>query len=206
MRTVAAQPDLLEALATDGCVVLPGWLEPESVAALRAELPSGGSLEGLQRAGVGRGGERRVVDAIRGDWIRWLDGSSPEQEYFLQRMEAIRLDVNRGLQLGVFEVEAHFALYPPGSGYERHLDAFQSDNPRRLSAVLYLNHDWAARDGGELAIYDAMGCEIRRVLPEGGTLVLFLSQQVPHAVLPATRWRASIATWFRVRGRDSALP
>ncbi|HSM26607.1 MAG TPA: 2OG-Fe(II) oxygenase, partial [Thioalkalivibrio sp.] len=81
MRTVAAQPDFLEALATDGFVVLPGWLEPGSVATLRAELPSGGSLEGLQRAGVGRGGERRVLNAVRGDWIRWLDGSSPEQEH-----------------------------------------------------------------------------------------------------------------------------
>jgi SM-20-related protein len=203
---VADPPDFLDALATDGFVVLPGWLAAESVAALRAELPSGGSLEGLQRAGVGRGGKRRVLDAVRGDWIRWLDGSSPEQQRFLQRMETIRLDVNRGLQLGVFEVEAHFALYPPGSGYERHLDAFQGDNPRRLSAVLYLNRDWVATDGGELVLFDAEGREIRRILPEGGTLVLFLSQQVPHAVLPATRWRASIAAWFRVRGRDSALP
>jgi len=198
-------PDFLDALATDGFVVLPGWLAAEPVAALRAELPSGGSLEGLQRAGVGRGGERRVLDAVRGDWIRWLDGSSPEQERFLQRMETIRLEVNRGLQLGVFEVEAHFALYPPGSGYERHLDAFQGDNPRRLSVVLYLNRDWAAADGGELVLFDVEGREIRRILPEGGTLVLFLSQQVPHAVLPATRWRASIAAWFRVRGRDSAV-
>ena len=201
---MADPPDFLDALATDGFVVLPGWLAAGSVTALRAELPSGGSLEGLQRAGVGRGGERRVLDAVRGDWIRWLDGSSPEQERFLQRMETIRLDVNRGLQLGVFEVEAHFALYPPGSGYERHLDAFQGDNPRRLSAVLYLNRDWVATDGGELVLFDAEGREIRRILPEGGTLVLFLSQQVPHAVLPATRWRASIAAWFRVRGRDSA--
>ncbi len=201
---MAAPPDFLDALATDGFVVLPGWLEPATVAALRAELPSGGNLEGLQRAGVGRGGERRVLDSVRGDWIRWLDGSSPEQGWFLQRMEAIRLDVNRGLQLGVFEVEAHFAVYPPGSGYERHLDAFQSHNPRRLSAVLYLNREWAAADGGELAIFDAAGHEIRRVLPEGGTLVLFLSQRVPHAVLPALRWRASIAAWFRVRGRDCA--
>ncbi len=196
---MAAQPDWLEALTTEGFAVLPGWLAEAPVAALRAELPSGGNLEGLQRAGVGRGGERRVLDSVRGDWIRWLDGSSPAQEGFLQRMEAVRLDVNRGLQLGVFELEAHFALYPPGSGYERHLDAFQNDNPRRLSAVLYLNREWAAADGGELAIYDAGGYEIRRVLPEGGTLVLFLSQRVPHAVLPAIRWRASIAAWFRVR-------
>jgi len=203
---VANPPDVPDALAEDGFVVLPGWLEAESVAALHAELPSAGKLEGLQRAGVGRAGERRVLDAVRGDWIRWLDGSSPAQEDLLQRMETIRLDVNRGLQLGVFELEAHFALYPPGSGYERHLDAFQSDNPRRLSAVLYLNRDWVAGAGGELALYDAGGREIRRVLPEGGTLVLFLSQRVPHAVLPATRWRASIAAWFRVRSPGRAWP
>jgi len=203
---MASEGDVSEALASQGFVVLPGWLEAGLITALRAELPSEGAVEGMHRAGVGRGAEHRVADAVRGDWIRWLDGSSPTQAAFLQRMETIRQNANRTLQLGVFELEAHFALYPPGSGYERHLDAFQDGNPRRLSAVLYLNPVWAENDGGELAIYDDDGREVRRVLPEAGTLVLFLSQRIPHAVLPAKRWRASIAAWFRIRGEGGPWP
>lgn len=196
--------DWLDELAGTGVTVLHGHFSPEAVAALAREIGERDAGCGLLPAAVGRGEERRVLDSVRGDRIRWLDGSTPAQRDFLDRMEAIRQPVNRALMLGLFEVEAHFAVYPPGAGYERHRDAFRADNPRRLSAVLYLNRDWEPADGGALAIYDAHGREVRRIWPEAGTLVLFLSQDVPHAVLPTRRRRASIAAWFRVR--DSRSP
>jgi SM-20-related protein len=196
--------DLGDALASRGWAVMPACLDPGLVAALQREVEDSG-LGGMSRAGVGRGRQRQVADAVRGDWIRWLDGSTTAQRGLLERLEAIRIEVNRALMLGLFEVEAHFAMYPPGTGYERHLDAFQHDNPRRLSAVLYLNQNWRPSDGGELALYDAAGNVLERILPEAGTLVLFLSQTVPHAVLPTRRWRASIAAWFRVRQPDAPL-
>lgn len=40
--------------------------------------------------------------------------------------------------------------------------------------------------------------------PEAGTLVLFLSEDVPHEVLPAYADRYSIAGWFRVNDRLGA--
>ena len=39
-----------------------------------------------------------------------------------------------------------------------------------------------------------------RVLPKKGTFVVFLSEDFPHEVLPATRTRHSVAGWFRVNG------
>jgi SM-20-related protein len=196
--------DLGDALASRGWIVMPGCFDSGLVAALQREVDDTGP-GGMTRAGIGRGRQRQVADAVRGDWIRWLDGSTAAQREVLERLEAIRVEVNRALMLGLFEVEAHFALYPPGTGYERHVDAFRHDNPRRLSAVLYLNRQWRQSEGGELAIYDSDGNVVERILPEAGTLVLFLSQTVPHAVLPTRRWRASIAAWFRVRQPD-ALP
>ena len=198
-------PCFLDDLTTTGLAVMPGLVEPALVAALRDEIHAGRSLAGMRRARVGRGEGRRLASAVRGDWIRWLDGSTEAQRLFLARLEGIRQEVNQALLLGLFEIEAHFALYPPGAGYQRHVDAFQHDNPRRLSAVLYLNRHWRRSQGGELAIYDAEGCELQRVLPEAGTLVLFLSQSVPHAVLPTRRWRASIAAWFRLRQAENPL-
>lgn len=40
------------------------------------------------------------------------------------------------------------------------------------------------------------------VLPQAGTLALFLSGDMPHEVLPATRERRSLTGWFRRRGTD----
>jgi SM-20-related protein len=39
---------------------------------------------------------------------------------------------------------------------------------------------------------------IEKVVPQMGTLVVFLSERFPHEVLPAHADRYSIAGWFRV--------
>ena len=54
-------------------------------------------------------------------------------------------------------------------------------------------------DGGELVLYqndeDTTGI---RVTPALGTVVLFLSEEFPHEVKPASQNRFSIAGWYRV--------
>lgn len=70
-----------------------------------------------------------------------------------------------------------------------------------VSLVLYLNDAWLPEQGGELRLY----LDERRhqdVLPLGGSLVCFLSGQLPHEVLPATRERLSLTGWFRRRGEN----
>lgn len=200
----APVPDWLDQLAAGEPVVWPGFLEAARVDALRSELYDLRDASSLQQARIGRAGERHRDRATRGDWIHWLDGASPAQQAFMGALDKVRLEVNRALIPGLFETESHFALYPPGTHYARHVDAFQAGNCRRLSLVFYLNRHWRTRDGGELAIYDSDACEIQRIQPRAGTLVMFLSQDVPHAVLPTRRWRASIASWMRVR--DPAGP
>lgn len=199
------EPDWAGQLARAQQVVWPGFAAPELVDALRDEVYALRDARALQRARIGRARGRRRDAATRGDWIRWLDGSSPAQQALLARYEALRLEANRALMLGLFDTEAHFALYPPGTRYARHLDAFQQGNRRRLSLVLYLNRHWRARDAGELVIHDADGGELERVRPEAGTLVMFLSQSVPHAVRPTRRWRASVTAWMRVRDTGNPL-
>ena len=51
-------------------------------------------------------------------------------------------------------------------------------------------------EDGSLKTIDAI---YRDVLPEGGTLVCFLSQRFWHEVLPARRERLSLTGWFRGR-------
>ncbi|WP_019568082.1 2OG-Fe(II) oxygenase [Thioalkalivibrio sp. ALMg13-2] len=197
--------DWLETLERDQAFLWPNFIEPMYVDSLREEVYALRDAAQLAQARIGRAGERHRDRATRGDWIHWLDGASPAQQAFMARLDEIRLQASRALIPGLFETESHFALYPPGTHYARHVDAFQAGNCRRLSLVFYLNRHWRERDGGQLAIYDSEGREIRRIQPRAGTLVMFLSQTVPHAVLPTRRWRASIASWMRIRDLSGPL-
>ena len=97
-------------------------------------------------AGVGPGTGHRVQADVRGDHIAWLEppGATPAQRSCLERFETLRLALNRELQLGLLDFECHFAVYPPGAFYRRHLDRFATDDRRTLSCVLYLNDAWRA--------------------------------------------------------------
>lgn len=116
-------------------------------------------------------------------------------------MDGLRQAINQGLFLGLEDFECHFALYPPGAFYKRHLDRFRDDDRRMVSAVLYLNEGWQPEDGGQLRMF-LDGDREHDVQPRAGTLVVFLSGDVPHEVLPAGRERLSLTGWFRRRGND----
>lgn len=160
----------------------------------------------LEWAGIGRAGDHAIKSEIRRDKTRWLSRDEEIQARYLDVMEQVRLTVNEALYLGLFSYEAHFAVYEPGAFYKRHMDSFKGARNRVLSTVFYLNEDWKESDGGALAIFDREDSEdaVELVLPELGTLVIFLSEDIPHEVLPAMRDRYSIAGWFRVNDRGIA--
>jgi SM-20-related protein len=89
-------------------------------------------------------------------------------------------------------------VYPAGAFYRRHRDHFRGTEDRTLTTTLYLNEDWADADGGQIRLFlpDADPVE---VTPRAGTLVLFLSQDFDHEVLPAGRPRWSWTGWFKQR-------
>ena len=154
----------------------------------------------LAPAGVGRGEAQQISEGIRGDRIQWLEpGQAACCDQYLALFDELRLAINRSLYLGLEDYESHFALYPPGAFYQKHLDRFRDDDRRAVSAVFYLNPDWQAEQGGALRLYLADG-STHDVLPQAGTLVVFLSADLPHEVLPATRERLSLTGWFRRRG------
>jgi SM-20-related protein len=162
----------------------------------------------FRRAGVGSGAGLELRPEIRTDHVLWLDPAAltPLQELYWQHLETLRLEVNRELFLGARELEAHFAVYPPGSFYKKHLDQFRTASHRLLSCILYLNDGWQPDDGGELRLYDgAEGTAWSDVLPRVGTFVCFRSDTIWHAVLPSRRERFSLTGWLR-RSRDPSAP
>jgi len=151
----------------------------------------------LARIGGDRGLQRR--EDIRGDSICWLTEPlfAPERA-LLTRFEGLRVQMNRDAFLGLFELELHYAWYPPGTGYARHVDQPQNRDRRRVSLVLYLNERWEASDGGELRIFSDDERH-RDIEPVAGRLVVFLTERREHEVLPTRRGRLSITGWFRSR-------
>ncbi|WP_016856063.1 2OG-Fe(II) oxygenase [Halomonas smyrnensis] len=191
--------ELVDALVEQGWYLGEHFLPEALHAPLLAELETMASREALDAAGVGRGREHHLRRDIRGDAIRWLDRESLAQRRYLEAMGELQKALNQALFLGLFEYEAHFAQYPPGAFYRRHLDSFRGRANRVISTVGYLNPDWPADGEGEMVIFDEHDPdrELTRVRPEAGTFVCFLSDRVPHEVLPTRYPRASIAGWFR---------
>ena len=149
------------------------------------------------RIGSGRSLQRR--EDIRGDSICWITPPLwPAEQTLLKQLEQLRLELNREGGLGLFELELHYAWYPPGAGYARHVDQPQGRVQRRVSLVLYLNEDWIPAAGGELRIFDAVDGH-RDIEPLAGRLVCFLTPGREHAVLPTQCDRLSISGWFRTR-------
>jgi SM-20-related protein len=132
--------------------------------------------------------------------MRWLHPDDPAEAAYLAWMEQLRQGLNRRLFLGLFDYEAHFAVYSAGAFYRKHLDAFQGETNRVLSTVFYLNPHCLPDDGGELLIHAPVGdALLETVTPEFGTMAIFLSAIFPHEVAVTRRKRCSIAGWFRGR-------
>jgi SM-20-related protein len=206
--------ELYQRIADDllhqGWSVVPDFIPRELLGQLHGECRDDWRRGEFRLAGIGRGESFEIKPEIRNDRVRWLapvaEASAAQQDY-LRRLEQLRLALNRNLQLGLFNFEGHMAVYPPGSFYTKHLDQFRGIGLRTVTAILYLNEAWQPSDGGQLRIYtDAEdGGVCQDILPLGGQLVVFLSAEFMHEVLPATRDRMSITGWFKRRGANTLV-
>lgn len=197
-----ALDQLLDDLAEQGWAIVANALPADLTLELAQECRARANQGALQPAGVGRGSAHGVQEGVRGDHIQWLEpGQCAAGDRYLAMLDDLRGQLNQALYLGLEDYEGHFALYPPGTFYQKHLDRFRDDDRRAVSAVFYLNSDWLPEQGGVLRLYLADGRELD-VLPEAGTLVVFLSADLPHEVLPATRERLSLTGWLRRRGNS----
>jgi SM-20-related protein len=196
---VRADAPVADAIVASGVAIVPGFLDGALTARLRERALGLDRARTFVAGGVGRGASHGRRADVRGDRIAWIDAPSDDasERALAVALDAVRRDVNRALSLGAFDLEMHYAIYPPGAGYARHRDRFRDDDGRVLSCVVYLNDAWGEGDGGALRLHLDDGA--RDVAPIGGTLVAFLSDRVEHEVLPARRDRVAVAAWYRKR-------
>lgn len=186
-------------LAAGGVIVRDQFLAPLQIRAL-AECAHLRRTRGqFSAAKIGTGSALQRREEIRGDATCWIAAPLlPAERALLEQLENLRFELNSETMLGLFELELHYAWYPPGAGYQRHVDQPHGRTQRQVSLVLYLNEDWTPAAGGELRIVDSTGRD-RDIEPLGGRLVYFLTPGREHAVLQTQRDRLSISGWFRSR-------
>ncbi|SKA69390.1 SM-20-related protein [Thiothrix eikelboomii] len=192
------QTDLIEALATQAWVVIPEFLKAEQVLQLRTQALSQYAAGRFKPAAVGQGSRQAVHADIRRDAVLWLeDHETGVASEFLNWLADLRLALNQALFLGLVETELHFAVYPSGGFYRKHIDNFRGSSARLITVILYLNQAWQPQEGGELRLY--LDDRTLDIAPEPGKLVLFLSERFEHEVLPTQQERLSLTGWLRRR-------
>lgn len=189
---------ILQDLASQGYSVQIGFYPESWTRRAREEISK--QSASFRRAGIGKAETHHTSDQIRKDSTFWWEIEKPSeiQKPFVDVLQLLRESINRELFLGLWDFEGHYAIYAPGAFYRKHFDRFQNDSKRTVSLVTFFNTDWKREDGGLLRMEAENGSTLE-VLPEAGTLVVFLSDRIPHEVTETRRERLSFAGWYRTR-------
>lgn len=193
---------VIEDLMEQQYSIVDGFFSKEDVLALRSSLLEKYEEDIFKKSAIGNQFNEIVVEQVRGDFILWLDESKNDtaEATFFTKINDFVSYLNRTCFMGITDKEFHYAVYPPGTFYKRHLDTFQNDSRRKLSIVCYLNdEDWQPEYGGELTIYFD-DKEPLNIYPLQGRMVIFESQVLEHEVKPVKRERLSITGWLKTRG------
>lgn len=185
-----------DGLADAGYAVVNSFLTIQEVDQIRQLDEFQNALLHFKKAGIGKNADKQINEAIRGDFIQWIDPANTPAplKLYLARLTDLMAFINQSLFLSLKDCEVHMTTYPIGTYYKRHLDQFKADDHRKLSVICYLNKDWKAEEGGQLRMYLPDG--VKDVLPQAGTLACFRSDQIEHEVLSATRERMSLTGWM----------
>lgn len=184
--------------------VVEGFFSAEEVFALRNSLLNKYEEDNFKKAAIGNKLNETIEKSVRGDFIFWLNENETNtaEKHFFHKINELVSYLNRTCFMGILHKEFHYALYPKGTFYKRHLDTFQNDDRRKLSMVCYLNEeDWQPEYGGELVIYlNENGQEAEKTIyPFPGRMVIFESQLLEHEVKPVEQRRLSITGWLKTR-------
>jgi SM-20-related protein len=201
----------LQELSSRGYVVIPNFLPTDLQAALREDVTTLRKSNKFKVANIGQDSTNALNQEIRVAETCFLGPSklkdipSQARATLYNVLGQVRMDLPGPLDPNLTELL--YAFYPKGGFYRRHRDAIPGSASvlRSFSLLLYLNQDWTPSDGGQLLLHcDSGGDELPdgeesnfiTVKPEGGTLVLFQSDLVPHEVLDTNAERLAVVGWY----------
>ncbi|MCM4160143.1 2OG-Fe(II) oxygenase [Antarcticibacterium flavum] len=195
---------IISGLLEDQYCIVEDFFDAEEIQVLRRSLLQKYEEDNFKKAAIGNKLNETIEKAVRGDFILWINeaDAGEAERIFFNKINSLVSYLNKTCFLGILQKEFHYAVYPEGTFYKRHLDTFQNDDRRKLSLVCYLNdEDWAPENGGELVIYkEENGVETAKsIYPFPGRVVIFESQLLEHEVKPVKTTRLSITGWLKTR-------
>lgn len=195
---------IISGLLEEQYYIAEDFFDMEEVRQMRTILLEKYEEDNFKKAAIGNKLNETIEKTVRGDFILWLNekDAGVAEKIFFSKINSLVEYLNRTCFLGILQKEFHYAVYPKGTFYKRHLDTFQNDDRRRLSLVCYLNDEnWKPENGGELVIYkNENGIEVpKSIYPLPGRVVIFESQILEHEVKPVNTTRLSITGWLKTR-------
>lgn len=182
--------------------IVDDFFDPLEILKLRNSLLHKYEEDKFKKSAIGNRTNELIEKAIRGDFILWMNEAEAgeAEKIFFHKINNLIEYLNRTCFMGILHKEFHYAVYPKGTFYKRHLDTFQNDSRRKLSIVSYLNDEnWLKTNGGELVIYKEDGSE-EVIYPLPGRVVIFESQILEHEVKEVKNSeRLSITGWLKTR-------
>jgi SM-20-related protein len=191
---------IISDISTQHYSIIDNFFTFEEVLELRESLIEKYKEDEFKKSAIGNRVNEVIEKAIRGDVILWIDefATNTAESIFFKRINDFKNYLNRTCFMGINQKEFHYAIYPKGTFYKRHLDTFKNDDRRKLSLVCYLNdEDWQPENGGELVLY--LENEDKVIYPFLGKMVIFESQLLDHEVKPVNTTRLSITGWLKTR-------
>jgi len=195
---------IITGLLEDQYYIVEDFFNLEEVQQMRNVLLEKYEEDNFKKAAIGNKLNETIEKTVRGDFILWINekDAGEVENIFFSKINSLVDYLNKTCFLGILQKEFHYAVYPPGTFYKRHLDTFQNDDRRKLSLVCYLNEEnWKPENGGELVIYkQENGVETpKSIYPFPGRVVIFESQILEHEVKPVNTTRLSITGWLKTR-------
>jgi len=196
---------IIEDLLQNKYSLVDGFFTTEEVGLLRNALLAKYEEDQFKKSAIGNRTNELIEKTIRGDFILWLNEAEAgiAEQLFFDKINQLVNYLNRTCFMGILHKEFHYAVYPKGTFYKRHLDTFQNDGRRKLSIVCYLNDEtWQEENGGELTIYTSNNGkeDTLDLYPFPGRLVIFESQELEHEVkIVQHSKRLSITGWLKTR-------
>lgn len=179
-----------------GFCIIDNWLTTDETSKLRQQLEELYQANYFKKSAVGNRLNENLERSIRNDFIFWLDETKYAQVFF-EKINSFIEYINKTCFAGIVNKEFHYAIYPQGSFYKKHIDTFQNDDRRTISVVCYLNQDWQDYFGGQLKLY--LKDQTLEIFPTNGKIILFDSKSIEHEVLPVLteNKRFSITGWLK---------
>ena len=173
------------------------FISTEFAEALKNQLLTKFVANKFSPASVGQGAAQKQHLEIRSDSILWIENDSldPLERKYLNFVGEFMQYMNRTCFTGLNHFELHYACYPEGSFYRKHVDSFANDKSRQYSLIVYLNPDWTASDGGQLKLY--LEGKTVEISPVSGRAVCFPSHLIPHEVANSNKKRLSLTGWLK---------